>query len=141
MDYRVNELEAMSFVMAEGTSREGAQATLDLILQENNIEPLGYYYMEVFMGDTVAGAMAMAKVEEEPEKSKKINSSTIQEGPYMIMNLTYEEYKKSHDPKSEARIDLNALMKKEGYRLATFPFFEVIEDSKDNMIRVFVPLK
>ncbi len=141
MDYKITELEEMIFITSEGSDREIALSNLNGYLKESNISSEGYYFIEVFTGGKVSGAMALAKVKTEPERNKKFRSSVLKSGTYLIFDLPYEVYVETNKTGSNKEIDIKGYLKEKGYRVSGFPFFEFLKDTNNEEIRVYVPIK
>ena len=140
MNYKIQELEDIIFVQSEGKTREEGVTKLKEYLENQNIQPISFYYLELYNKDGVAGAYTFAKVNEEPEHSRKFRSNTLKSGPYFILDISYQEYLEAGKPGAQKELDIKEIVKKEGYSIADFPFFEFL-DSEQNQIRVYVKLK
>ncbi len=141
MDYKIETLGEMIFAISEGSTREEAKEKVEAHLLEQNIKPTGWFYFEMYNSKGVSGAMTFAKINKEIDKSKKVMVRKIDEAPYFILELPYETYVQSGTPGSDVKLDVESLIKKEGYRLAEWPYFEFLPDTDPLKIRVYIKLK
>lgn len=140
MNYQIKDLDEMILVSAEGKSRDDALYELEEYLQQNGIDSLAHFYIEIYSGGKVAGAMALAKVAQAPEHSCKYTASTLKKGPYLIFDYPYEDYVKSNQA-GEKKLDVNDYLKEKGYQMSGFPFFEFLKETDNQQIRIYVPLR
>ena len=140
MNYQIKDLDEMILVSAEGKSRDDALYELEEYLQLCGVNSLAHYYIEIYSGGKVAGAMALAKVEVEPEHNRKYKASTLKKGPYLIFDYPYEDYVKSNQA-GEKKLDVNEYLEDKDYRISGFPFFEFLKETDNQQIRIYVPLK
>ncbi|MBN2540307.1 MAG: hypothetical protein JXB08_02150 [Bacilli bacterium] len=141
MDYKIEELQEMIIVQAEGKTREDGKEKLEEFLGNQNIKPVKFYYLELYNSSGVAGAYTFARVNETPEHSRKFSSRTIDAGPYFVLEMSYQELRESSGPKAEKKLDLQHLIKETGYKVAELPFFEFVPDTDEKEIRIYVKLK
>ena len=62
-------------------------------------------------------------------------------GTYMIFDYQYDQFVEENIPGSETKFDLVGLIKKEGYKVAGFPFFEFLPETDNQKIRVYIPIQ
>lgn len=141
MDYAIRELDAMTLVQSEGTSREKTLAPLKAYLDDQSIEPEKFLFVELYNEDGIAGAMSMAQVNQKPESNAKFRVKTLKEAPYLIVDMSYDEFKAFSDPAAETTLDITNHITEEGYKIANIPFFEFIGDNDETMVRVYIMLK
>jgi nucleoside-triphosphatase THEP1 len=140
MDYKIKDLEEMIIISSDGQSREEALRKLEEYLEQSNIASQGFYFIEAYSGGKVVGAMALAKVDTEPERNKKFRSSTLKPGQYLVFDYPYEKYVEDNMPGADNKLDVKGYLKEKGYRVGGFPFFEFLEETDNKTIRIYVPI-
>lgn len=141
MEYQITTLDEMIIVSADGKTRDAGLEDLKQYLATVNLEAKDYFFIEVFSGGKVSGAMALALVDEKPEKNRKFRTSVLEAGKYLVMEMSYEEYCQDNKNGSSLRTGLNNYLKEQGYSIAGFPFFKFIPDTTSSDIRVYIPVK
>ncbi len=141
MEFEIKEFGEFIFITRDGSDREVALKELEDYLGQKNIASQGYYFIEVYNHAGVSGAMALAKVDSEPEHDRKFRSSTLKPGKYLVFDYPYEDFVENNKPGSGNKMDVKPYIKEQGYSVAGFPFFEFLPESDNRDIRVYVPLK
>ncbi len=140
MEYKINEIKEFIFVTSDGKTRQEALEALENYLDSINMKAKGFYFIEAYNHNGVAGAMALASVDQEPERNRKFRSSVVKPGKYMMFDYPYDEFVERNKPGADNKMDLKEIIKKEGYSISGFPFFEFLPDSENQLIRVYIPL-
>ncbi len=141
MNLNIETLKEMFLVSSDGSSRETCLENLQEHLNKIGIEAIDYYFLEAFSGGKVSGAMALAHVKEEPPRDRKFRTSTVKEGPYLVVDMTYQDYVEDGTGKKDVSKVINNYIKEQGYSLGGFPFFKFVPDLDSPDIKVYVPLR
>jgi nucleoside-triphosphatase THEP1 len=140
MDYEIKDFEEKIMITSDGHSREEALRKLEEYLEQSNISSHGFYFIEAYSAGKVSGAMALAKVDVEPERNKKFRSFTLKSGKYLVFDYPYEKYVEDNMPGAKDKLDITGYLKEKGYKVGGFPFFEFLEETDNKTIKVYVPL-
>lgn len=89
MRKKIVTLEEMIFVQTDGSSRESCLSSLTDYLKSIHVEAEKFFFIEAYMNGNVVGAMALAKVDNEPEHNKDFPTYTMKEGPYLLIDVPY----------------------------------------------------
>lgn len=124
---KIKTLDEMKIVSTSGSTRQECEKNLSEYLDSVHIKPNKFYYLEAYMNKIVVGAMAFATVDRLPNKTKNFRTSTMEEGPYVVVYMTYDELLEFSDENSK-QDEIKEYIKDKGYRSNEFPFFEIYEN-------------
>ncbi len=138
--FRVEFLEEMSFVIADGTSVEDAKKVLQDYLSSVNETAQKFYFIESYRKGNVQGAMVLAQVNKDLEPPKGLRKYTYKPSDYLIIEATYEEYILSANGDSSV-YNTNQYLKENKMKMMDFPISETYQEDGIMMVRSYIPVK
>ncbi len=138
--YRIEYLERIDLLTAEGKKTADAKEKLDNHLASIGVEPKRYFYLEMYVNGEVGGAMVHAEVDPDTESSSGIKRNKLPASDYVIIESTEEDYMKSAlGDKTIFRT--NDFLKENNFKSIDFPVFERYLDGDTKMVRFFFAVK
>lgn len=129
MDYKLENKDAIKFVICEAKSNEEGEQKLSEYVSQQGSKLKGFYYINFYKNDVLAGAMVLGEYEGELPSSRTFRTEQYPASTYMVFEFPYSEL----SALEKSGFNIMDVAKNNNLKITGFPIFEFVDEAKTNV--------